>query len=92
MTGLAVPDTTEAAFRVGLLGYGIAGRVFHAPLIAANPDLTLAAVVTADPQRQAHLRAERPGAAVLAAADQLWQRADELDLVVVAAPNRHHVP
>ena len=30
---------------VGLIGYGMAGRVFHAPLIAAVPGLELTAIV-----------------------------------------------
>jgi predicted dehydrogenase len=78
--------------RVGLLGYGFAGRVFHAPFIAANPALTLSAVVTSNPERQAQVRVEHPDAAVLSTADDLWKRSTDLDLVVVAAPNRHHVP
>jgi predicted dehydrogenase len=76
--------------RVGLLGYGIAGRVFHAPLIAASPDLALAAVVTTSAARRAQVRAEHPDAAALEHADRLWERAGDLDLVVVATPNRHH--
>lgn len=76
--------------RVGLLGYGLAGRVFHAPLIAACPDLVLAAVVTRDSERRAALRAVHPGAEVLEAPEQLWERAGSLDLVVVATPNRSH--
>src|SRR3954469_15978138 len=76
--------------RVGLLGYGLAGRVFHAPLIAACPDLVLAAVVTRDPERRAALRAVHPGAEALDAPEQLWERAASLDLVVVATPNRSH--
>jgi predicted dehydrogenase len=78
--------------RVGLLGYGLAGRVFHAPLIAACPDLVLAAVVTRDPERRAALRAVHPDAEALDAPEQLWERAGSLDLVVVATPNRSHVP
>jgi predicted dehydrogenase len=76
--------------RVGLLGYGLAGRVFHAPLIAACPDLVLTAVVTRDPDRRAALRAVHPGSEALDTPDQLWQRAASLDLVVVATPNRSH--
>ncbi len=79
-------------FRVGLLGYGLAGRVFHAPLIAACPDLVLAAVVTRDPERRAALRAVHPETEALDAPEQLWERAGSLDLVVVATPNRSHVP
>ena len=32
--------------RVGLAGYGLAGATFHAPLIEACEDMTLAAVMT----------------------------------------------
>src|SRR6266496_4148455 len=35
--------------RVGILGYGIGGRVFHAPLVAATPGLTPAAIVARVP-------------------------------------------
>jgi predicted dehydrogenase len=78
--------------RVGLLGYGLAGRVFHAPLITATPGLALAAVVTRDPERRAALRAAYPQVAALETAEELWARASELDLVVVATPNKSHVP
>ncbi|HEY0485512.1 MAG TPA: Gfo/Idh/MocA family oxidoreductase [Mycobacteriales bacterium] len=75
--------------RVGLLGYGLGGAVFHAPLIAATPGLDLAAVVTSDPGRQAEVRAAHPDAEVVASADELWTR--DLDLAVVATTNRTHV-
>jgi predicted dehydrogenase len=78
--------------RVGLLGYGLAGAAFHAPLIAATRGLRLAAVVTASAERREQARREHPGAALLGHADELWARAGELDLVVVATPNRTHVP
>ena len=39
--------------RVAVVGYGLAGRVFHAPLVAAQPDMEVAAVVTGDPDRAA---------------------------------------
>jgi predicted dehydrogenase len=77
--------------RVGLLGYGLAGRVFHAPLIAATPGLELTAVVTRDPARKAQLLAAHPNAAVLDTPDELWARASSLDLAVVATPNRSHI-
>jgi predicted dehydrogenase len=78
--------------RVGLIGYGLAGRVFHAPLIAACPELALAAVVTRDRERRDQLRAAHPEAAALDTPEELWARASSLDLVVVATPNRSHVP
>ncbi|HLL47809.1 MAG TPA: Gfo/Idh/MocA family oxidoreductase, partial [Longimicrobiaceae bacterium] len=78
--------------RVGLIGYGLAGAAFHAPLIAAIPGMRLAAVVTADPERSASARRDHPDAVVVPSADALWERASDLDLVVVATPNRTHVP
>ena len=76
------------ALKVGLIGYGIAGAVFHAPLLATNPNLRLDAVVTANPQRQQQVRADHPDAAVVADMAGLLER--DLDLVVVASPNRTH--
>ena len=76
---------------MALIGYGLAGAVFHAPFIAAVPGLELAAIVTRDRERRARARREHPDAALVDSPDDLWRRADEFDLVVVAAPNRAHV-
>ncbi|MFY1682554.1 Gfo/Idh/MocA family oxidoreductase [Micromonospora sp. WMMD730] len=84
-------DGTRHPLRVGLLGYGVAGRVFHAPLIAATGGLRLAAVVTADPQRRQQVADEHPDARVVDDAGALWADPDALDLVVVATPNSSHV-
>ena len=81
-----------APIRVALLGYGLAGAVFHAPLIAAVEGLELAAIVTRDDERRSRARREHPDAALLSSAEEVWERAGDLDLVVVAAANRAHVP
>jgi scyllo-inositol 2-dehydrogenase (NADP+) len=78
--------------RVALLGYGLAGAVFHAPLIAAVDGLELAAIVTGKEERRSRARREHPEAVLLGSAEEVWERAGELDLVVVASPNRFHVP
>ncbi|TXK39449.1 Gfo/Idh/MocA family oxidoreductase [Nonomuraea sp. C10] len=72
--------------QVGLIGYGTAGAVFHAPLIEATPGLRLTAVVTRDPARRDEVSA-RYGAEPVSEAAALWGRCD---LVVVASPNRTH--
>jgi scyllo-inositol 2-dehydrogenase (NADP+) len=84
--------STDPALRVGLIGYGLAGEAFHAPLIAAVPGLRLATIVTGNPERAAHAREAHPEARVLPDADALWAAAVDHDLVVVASPNRFHVP
>ena len=84
------PPSSSVPLRVGLIGYGLAGSVFHAPLIAATPELRLSAVVTGNPERRAQALREHPGVRVVADAAELPGLG--LDLVVVASPNRLHVP
>ena len=38
--------------RVAIIGYGLAGSVFHAPLIASTPGMQVSAIVTSNAQRQ----------------------------------------
>src|SRR6266545_7880436 len=78
--------------RVAVIGYGLGGAVFHAPLVASAPGMAVAAIVTGNPQRQAAARAAFPDAAVHPTAEDLWRDAGALDLVVITTPNRFHVP
>lgn len=78
----------EQRLRVGLIGFGYAGKTFHAPLIRATPGLELAAVASSDAGKvRAALGAD---AVVFSRADELIAQAD-IDLVVVASPNATHV-
>ena len=73
---------------VALIGYGYAGKTFHAPLIVAAPGLRLATVVSSN---AAKVHADYPDVAVVAqAGDALAD--PEIDLVVIAAPNDQHFP
>ncbi len=83
-----MPGLSRSAGRVGIIGFGLSGRVFHAPLIEAVDGLELAAIVTGDPERRAQAAGAHPAARVVASVDELWGL---VDLVVVAAPNRAHV-
>lgn len=81
------PGSDPASLRVGLTGFGLAGEVFHAPLITATSGLELAAIVTRDPQRSERARARYPETRIVSSADEMWGR---VDLAVIAAPNRLH--
>lgn len=73
---------------VGLCAYGMSGRVFHAPLIAAEPALHLAAIV----QRQDRGAAvDWPAAQILPSVESLFSLR-EIDLVVVNTPHALHYP
>jgi predicted dehydrogenase len=78
--------------RAALIGFGLAGSVFHAPLIEAAPGLRLATIVTSNPERAGRARERHPGAEVLDGPDDLWARAADHDMVVVATPNSSHAP
>jgi predicted dehydrogenase len=78
-----------STLRAGVAGYGLAGEVFHAPLIDAVDGLDVAAIVTANAERAERARAAYPGASVVGSVDELW---DGIDVLVVAAPNRAHLP
>ena len=61
-------------------------------LVSATEGLVLDTVVTSNEERQAQARAEFPGVRLAASPQELWPRASELDLIVIASPNRTHVP
>jgi scyllo-inositol 2-dehydrogenase (NADP+) len=74
--------------RVGLVGFGMAGRVFHAPLISSVDGLEFAAVV----ERNSSKAAERyPGITTYHSVEELLADAS-IKLVVVATPNSTHFP
>ncbi len=78
--------------KVALLGYGLAGTVFHAPFISTTPGLELSVVVTGNDERRNQALREHPGVTVVETADEVWERAAELDLAVIATPNDSHLP
>ena len=73
---------------VGLIGFGLAGRAFHAPVIRAVPGLHLAAIL----QRSGTEAAEKyPDLRIVRNTDELLA-ISEIRLVVIATPNETHYP
>jgi predicted dehydrogenase len=85
-------SSRRAPIRTGLIGYGLAGRVFHAPFLATNPDYSLDLIATANPERRSAAVSRYPAAQVVPTPEDLLARADDLDLVVIATPPQSHVP
>jgi len=77
--------------RVAIAGFGLAGEVFHAPLVAATEGLEVVAVTTSNAERAARAHGAYPGVHVAADADALLRDVPDVDLLVVATPNRSHV-
>ena len=89
VNGIACGSVTLKAMSeitVGLVGYGLGGSVFHAPLIQAVRELRLTAVVTS---RREQVEQELPGVSVVADIAELV--ADPgIDLIVVSSPTVMH--
>lgn len=76
--------TSSAPLRAGIIGFGLAGRVFHAPFLATNPAFIIAAIATSSAERAAQAGTAHPGAQIMST-DALLAQAADLDLVVLAA-------
>ncbi len=77
----------EKEIRVGLIGYGYAGKTLHAPLIQAVPGLALTVVGSSNPDT---VHASLPDVAVCSGAEVSTH--PDVDLVVIASPNDSHLP
>jgi len=75
------------SLRVGIAGYGLAGRYFHAPLLKGC-GFEVAAIQTGNPERIAHAISDFPNTTVVATIEELV--AQQVDLVVVASANVVH--
>jgi scyllo-inositol 2-dehydrogenase (NADP+) len=73
---------------VGLIGFGLAGRSFHAPVISAVPGLRLAAILQ---RTGSDAAAAYPNARIVRSLDELLTVTD-VPLIVIAAPNETHAP
>jgi predicted dehydrogenase len=75
------------SLRVGIAGYGLAGRYFHAPLLKGC-GFEIVAVQTSNAERSAHAKQDFPNTLVVSRIEQLVEQ--DLDLVVVASANLMH--
>lgn len=74
---------------VGIIGYGLAGQVFHAPLIHSVQGFDIKKIVTSSNRDKA--QTDFPNAQIVASANELMSD-PEIELVVIATPNTSHLP
>jgi predicted dehydrogenase len=75
--------------RVGIAGYGLAGRVFHAPLLKGC-GYEVASILTSNAERIAQAKSDFPQAEIFSDLDAFLD--SDLDLVVIASSNAAHLP
>ena len=73
--------------RIGIIGYGLAGRYFHAPLLKGC-GFDVAVIQTTNARRASQAIEDFPKVHVVATVEELV--AHKLDLVVVASANLAH--
>lgn len=83
-------NTAAAPIRTAVVGFGVSGSVFHAPLIAAHPGYSLNVIVTANPDRAAEAARRYPEARIVPTPEALFALAGDLDLVVLGTPPLTH--
>jgi len=76
--------------RTAVVGFGVSGRVFHAPLLAADSAFSLDAIVTSNPERADEGRRLYPHATIFRDFEELLEHADAFDLVVIGTPPATH--
>jgi scyllo-inositol 2-dehydrogenase (NADP+) len=84
---------SSSPIRTAVLGYGLAGRVFHCPFVAAVPGLELSAIALRSEesaQRTAEaVKSLYPQTKILNSISDAIQ-SPEIDLIVVGTPNDSH--
>ncbi|WP_400262597.1 Gfo/Idh/MocA family oxidoreductase [Sphingobacterium sp. SG20118] len=81
----------DQKIRVGLVGFGISGQVFHAPVMRSIPDLELVKVTARKEEQKVILREQYPTAIAVDHIDSILEDAS-IDLVVIATSNDMHYP
>ena len=75
--------------RAGIAGYGLAGRVFHAPLLKGC-GYEVTSILTSNTERIAQAKSDFPDAQIFSELDAFLDSG--LDLVVIASSNVAHLP
>jgi len=83
--------SSTTPIRTGIIGYGLSGRVFHAPFIETDPAFSLDLIATGNADRQAQARENHPGAEIVDSPEALLARVAELDLVILSSPPQAHL-
>lgn len=76
----------NSTIKVGLIGYGFGGAVFHAPMVDAAKGLELSVIYTSNIEK---VRLTYSDVLVTTNLDDIWNNTD-IDLVVISTPNITH--
>jgi len=75
--------------KVGIIGFGLSGKIFHSPFIHSIESMEISKIVTANPINASNAKNEYPKAKIISNPNELFED-DEIDLVIVSVPNTFH--
>lgn len=81
----------DKTIRTGIIGFGMAGKVFHAPFISTLPGFELSKISTSRASAVREIQILYPDTAVVSDAQSILSDSD-IDLVIICTPNAEHLP
>lgn len=75
--------------KVGIIGYGLSGRIFHGAIIGALEGFEVRKIMTKDPEKVALAKAAFQTVQIVDQPEAIFEDA-EIDLVVISTPNTSH--
>jgi len=75
------------------MGYGLAGELFHAPILRVTEGLEVTLIATSDATRKKKASTDFPKAEIVDSfEDALKSHRDKFDLAIIVSPNKWHAP
>ena len=79
----------DKIINVGLIGFGMGGQLFHAPILTAVPGLQLVKIRASRPEQILVAKEKYPAAQPVDTAEEIFDD-PTIDLVVISTPNTSH--
>ena len=79
----------EKIIRVGLIGFGVGGQIFHAPILTSVQGLELVKIRATKPEQINVAETKYPQAAIVPTSEEIFND-ENIDLVVITTPNTSH--
>lgn len=81
----------DKIIKVGLIGFGVGGQVFHAPVLTTVKGLQLVKIRAAKPEQVSAAKSKYPQAEIVSTSEEIFND-ENIDLVVITTPNTAHHP
>ena len=79
----------DKVIKVGLIGFGIGGQIFHAPVLTVVKGLELVKIRAVKTDQVAAAQAKYPQAQIVRTSEEIFND-ENIDLVVITTPNASH--